>query len=80
MTLIDRDKAIATTWRGTGYSDPVNVATAIRERLEQLPTVSPAPDLSAIRNWLGRWDETTEFSVGYLKGMLDTLEAQHGHH
>jgi hypothetical protein len=36
--LISRDKAIAETWRETGYSDPANVLTEIRDRLRALPS------------------------------------------
>lgn len=37
--LIELDAAIAETWKDTGYSDPLNVMTAIRDRLEALPPV-----------------------------------------
>ena len=37
--LIELDEAIKVTWKDTGYTDPVNVMTAIRDRLEALPTV-----------------------------------------
>lgn len=41
--LIELDAAIAETWKDTGYSDPLNVMTAIRDRLEALPTVDAVP-------------------------------------
>ena len=47
--LIELDAAIAETWKDTGYSDPLNVMTAIRDRLEALPTVDVVP----VRH--GRW-------------------------
>ena len=37
--LIELDEAIKVTWKDTGYTDPVNVMMAIRDRLEALPTV-----------------------------------------
>lgn len=36
--LISRQAAIDATWRETGYTDPINVATAIRDRIEALPS------------------------------------------
>jgi hypothetical protein len=41
--LIELDAAIAETWKDTGYSDPLNVMTALRDRLEALPTVDAVP-------------------------------------
>lgn len=51
--LIELDAAIAETWEDTGYSDPLNVMTAIRERLEALPPV----DAVTVRH--GRWIHRT---------------------
>ena len=48
--LIELDEAIKVTWKDTGYTDPVNVMTAIRDRLEALPTVDAVP----VRH--GRWE------------------------
>ena len=36
--VISRRDAIDATWRETGYADPINVATAIRDRIEALPS------------------------------------------
>ena len=47
--LIELDAAIAETWKDTEYTDPLNVMTALRDRLEALPTVDAVP----IRH--GRW-------------------------
>ena len=43
MGLIELDAAIKATWKDTGYTDPLNVMTAIRDRLEALPTVDAVP-------------------------------------
>ena len=51
--LIDADAAVKTTWKDTGYTDPLNVMTVIRDRLEALPTVDAVP----VRH--GRWREDT---------------------
>lgn len=50
MGLIELDAAIKATWKDTGYTDPLNVMTAIRDRLEALPTVDAVP----VRH--GRWE------------------------
>ena len=58
--LIELDAAIAETWKDTGYSDPLNVMTAIRDRLEALPTVDAVP----VRH--GKWvDENGNRPYGY---------------
>ena len=49
--LIELDAAIKETWEDTGYTDPLNVMTAIRDRLETLPTVDAAP----VRH--GEWEK-----------------------
>ena len=53
--LIELDAAIAETWKDTGYSDPLNVMTAIRDRLEAMPTVDAVP----VRHgrWEHHWDD-----------------------
>ena len=56
--LIELDAAIAETWKDTGYSDPLNVMTAIRDRLEALPTVDAVP----VRH--GRWVYHPEIGWG----------------
>lgn len=49
--LIELDAAIKETWKDTGYTDPLNVMTAIRDRLKALPTV----DAVQVRH--GRWTD-----------------------
>lgn len=39
--LISRQAAIKATWQDTGYTDPFNVMTAIRDRIQQLPPIQP---------------------------------------
>ncbi len=43
MDVISRQQAIDVTWQDTGYTDPFNVMTAIRDRIEQLPPIQPEP-------------------------------------
>ena len=38
---ISRQQAIKATWQDTGYTDPFNVMTAIRDRIQQLPPIQP---------------------------------------
>jgi len=39
--LISRQAAIKATWQETGYTDPFNVMTAIRDRIKQLSPIQP---------------------------------------
>lgn len=39
MKVIEKDKAIEETWKEPSYSDPLNVLTEIRDRLNTLPTI-----------------------------------------
>lgn len=41
--LIELDAAIKATWKDTGYTDPLNVMTAIRDRIEALPSADAIP-------------------------------------
>ena len=61
MDLIDRNKALAETWKEPSYSDPLNVLTEIRERLKALPTIEQ-PEIIRCRDCkygvqdeIGRW-------------------------
>lgn len=40
---ISREQVIKATWQDTGYTDPFNVMTAIRDRIKQLPPIQPEP-------------------------------------
>ena len=40
MELISRDEAIVETWRRPHYTDPLNVLTEVRDRIQNLPTAS----------------------------------------
>lgn len=40
MELISREAAILETWRKPYYTDPMNVLTEVRDRIEALPTAS----------------------------------------
>ena len=41
--LISRQAAIDATWFEPSYTDPLNVLTEVRDRLEQLPSADVAP-------------------------------------
>lgn len=60
--LIELDAAINATWKDTGYTDSLNVMTAIRDRLEALPTVDAVP----VRH--GRWIKKRYWSEGVGMG------------
>jgi len=40
MELISREAAIVETWRSPSYTDPMNVLTEVRDRINALPTAS----------------------------------------
>ena len=54
---ISREQAIKATWQDTGYTDPFNVMTAIRDRIQQLPPIQPAEPKR------GRWIRTGSGSL-----------------
>lgn len=39
--LIKREDAIKATWKEPSYTDPYNVLTEVRDRINALPTASP---------------------------------------
>lgn len=41
--LIKREDAIKATWHEPSYTDPYNVLTEVRDRIEALPTVDAVP-------------------------------------
>ena len=40
MELISKEDAIVETWRNPSYTDPLNVLTEVRDRIQKLPTAS----------------------------------------
>ena len=56
---ISRQAAIDATWKDTGYTDPFNVMTAIRDRIKQLPSIQP------IQPKRGRWIPVTNGRSGH---------------
>jgi hypothetical protein len=62
--LISKRAAIKATWKDTGYTDPFNVMTAIRDRIEQLPPAEPQIiRCKDCKNWDTTW--TNDFSPNY---------------
>lgn len=59
--LIELDAAIKATWKDTGYTDPLNVMTAIRDRIEALPTVDA---VSVAHGW---WKAVTDDGDEYKR-------------
>lgn len=39
--LIRREDAIKATWQEPSYTDPLNVLTEVRDRINEIPTASP---------------------------------------
>ena len=40
MELISKEDALVETWRSPSYTDPMNVLTEVRDRIQNLPTAS----------------------------------------
>ena len=59
MDLIDRNKALAETWKEPSYSDPLNVLAEIRERLKALPTIEQ-PEIIRCRD-CQYWESGTRY-------------------
>jgi hypothetical protein len=49
MRLVDRQAAIETTWKDPTYTDPLNVLTEVRDRLEALPVIEEEKWVQEIR-------------------------------
>ena len=70
--LIDRKAAIRATWQEPSYTDPLNVLTEVRDRINALPTI-PAPRWHRVEEELPEetkvviihkeWDD--EITLGY---------------
>lgn len=48
--LIDRQAAIDATWEEPAYTDPINVLTEVRDRINKLPSEEPRQRKEA--NWI----------------------------
>lgn len=59
MDLIDRNKALAETWKEPSYSDPLNVLKEIRDRLRALPTIEQ-PEIIRCRD-CQYWESGTRY-------------------
>ena len=47
--LIDKQAAIGATWKDPTYTDPLNVLTEVRDRLEALPVIEEEKWVHEIR-------------------------------
>jgi hypothetical protein len=66
--LISRQAAIKATWQDTGYTDPFNVMTAIRDRIEQLPSAHGTYLASLGTDCISRQAAITQLSHNKNKG------------
>lgn len=62
---ISREQAIKATWQDTGYTDPFNVMTAIRDRIKQLPPIHTEP------HWIPVTERLPEKDGEYLTTWID---------
>lgn len=68
---ISRQQAIKATWQDTGYTDPLNVMTAIRDRIMQLPPIQPDNGLQRLADEIAKFkrhlkSENSDYLTGYL--------------
>lgn len=76
MILIEKDKAIEKTWEEPSYSDPLNVLTEVRDRLNALPTIEIVRCKDC--KW---WEKKEDSTLGYCNAVKhwhfsDHLEIQ----
>ena len=78
--LIDRQAAIDATWKDTGYTDPFNVMTAIRDRIKQLPPIQPEPSEECERCMMEHMDnmEKLEVELAQAKMQLPPIQPKRG--
>lgn len=69
MELIDKQKAIDTTWKEPSYFDPINVLTEVRERIRALPTIP-------IEQKIGEWvvNDYNQIECNRCGGLALTVE------
>lgn len=60
--LIERNKALLETWKEPTYTDPLNVLTEVRDRIEALPAVDAVP-VGAYKQV--RWER--DIAIGQLR-------------
>ena len=64
---ISREQAIKATWQDTGYTDPFNVMTAIRDRIKQLPPIQTEPHWIPVTERLPEtYESVLVWSNGYI--------------
>lgn len=68
---ISRQQAINATWQDTGYTDPFNVMTAIRDRIKQLPPIQPDNNLQKLADEIASFkrcvkSDNSDYLTGYL--------------
>ena len=60
--LISRQAAIEATWEEPTYTDPLNVLTEVRDRIEALPSAQPEIVRCKDCKW---WDKKEDSPLGY---------------
>ena len=75
---ISRQAAIDATWKDTGYTDPFNVMTAIRDRIKQLPPIQPEPSEECERCMMEHMDnmEKLEVELAQAKMQLPPIQPE----
>lgn len=78
--LIDRKAAIRATWQEPSYTDPLNVLTEVRDRINALPTI-PAPRWHRVEDELPKLpdkDYCHVWCVGWFEGQTRSVPMEYG--
>ena len=71
--LISRRKAIDATWFDPSYTDPLNVLTEVRDRLEVLPSAQPEITVDQVIEFCEK-NGLVVHSLSYFRWLLSRYE------
>jgi len=71
---ISRQAAIDATWFEPSYTDPLNVLTEVRDRIEKLPSAQPEIIRCKDCKW---WDKSEDSPFGYCMAMKHGYMSTH---
>ena len=75
LDCISRKAALDITCQDPSYSDPLNVLTEVRDKIRELPSVTPqlsVPEVTALAEWTEKLTKASE--EAYRRGYLDCSE------
>jgi len=74
VDCVSRKAAEDITWQDPSYTDPLNVLTEVRDKIRELPSVTPqlsAPEVTALAEWTEKLTKASEeaYNKGYADGV-----------